>query len=115
MRYVANLSHGPNWLPGRTVHHQGQPIVDHLAAMGRRYDEGSLLLGGPFLDGHHGIAVLEARDRDHATEIMDSDPAVVAGVLVYELDELTAYFDAFAGVRTTESVQELGEQAAARA
>jgi uncharacterized protein YciI len=97
------------------VHHQGQPIVDHLEAMGRRYDEGSLLLGGPFLDGHHGLAVLEVRDREHATEIMDSDPAIVAGVLVYELDELTAYFDAFAGVRTSASVQELGEQAAARA
>jgi hypothetical protein len=54
------------------------------------------LLGGPF-DRSGGIAVLRARDQAAAQSLMDADPAVMAGVMVFELFELTAYFDAFAG------------------
>ena len=97
MIYVALIHPGPNWKPG-SVYDQGAPIADHLVAMGRRFDEGSLLLGGPF-DRDGGIAVLDVEDRAAANTLMDADPAVVAGVLVYEVYALTAYYDAFHGVR----------------
>jgi uncharacterized protein YciI len=64
--------------------------------MRQRFAEGSLLLGGPF-DRKGGIAVLRVTDEHAARAVMDVDPAVVAGVMVYELYELTAYFDAFTG------------------
>ena len=106
MRYVALISHGPRWRTGRSVFEQGPAMQDHLEAMRRRFDEGSLLLGGPF-DGKGGIAVLDAPDEDAAADVMDTDPGVVAGVLTYELHHLNAYFDAFAGVRAEETVAEL--------
>jgi uncharacterized protein YciI len=109
MRYIALFDHGPTWRPGRSVYEQGAPIIEHLTTMRDRYDAGSLLLGGPFAD-HGGIAVLDVPDEHAAIELLDTDPAVAAGVLTYTLRELIAYFDAYAGIRTDTSVAELATQ-----
>lgn len=110
MRVIAHISPGPYWIGGKTVYEQGAPIEAHLDAMRRRYDEGSVLLGGPYAVGIGGIAVLEVRDMDHAMAIMDADPGVVAGVLSYELRQHVNYFDAFMGVRTDRRAAELGRR-----
>ena len=109
MRFVALFGYGPNWQRGRTVYDQGAPIDGHLASMRRRFDEGALLLGGPFDDGG-GIAVVEADNEATATQLLESDPAVEAGVLSYRLHRLHAYFDAFAAVRVEVSVADLAAQ-----
>jgi hypothetical protein len=77
--------------------------------MCRRFDEGALLLGGPFDDGG-GIAVIEAADEMAAENLLEADPAVAAGVLSYRMHRLHAYFDAFASVRTDLSVGHLALQ-----
>ena len=109
MRFVALFGHGPNWQRGKTVYDQGAPIEGHLVSMRRRFDEGTLLLGGPFDEGG-GIAVVEAVSEATAAQLLDSDPAVEAGVLSYQLHRLHAYFDAFASVRAEVSVAELAAQ-----
>ena len=109
MRFVTLFGYGPSWQQGKTVYEQGAPVEGHLESMRRRFDEGALLLGGPFDDGG-GIAVLEAADQDAAAKLLDADPAVVAGVLTYRLHRLHAYFDAFASVRTDRSVAHLAQQ-----
>jgi uncharacterized protein YciI len=111
MRFIAMLTHGPAWQPGRTVYQQGPPIQRHLEAMRRRFDQGELLLGGPFRQIDGGIAVLDVADAAAAQSLLDADPAVQAGVLEYEVIELIAYFDAYDGVRTDTDVIQLGEQA----
>ena len=55
MKYIALIDHGPNWLPGKTVH----DVPDELSARA----------------------------------IMDADPAVMAGVMTYEIKTLRVYFD----------------------
>ncbi len=100
MRYVALLTYGPNWKTGRPIERQGEAIGQHLLAMQRLYDEGILLLGGPF-EHHGGIAVLEATDEATAAAVMAADPAVIAGVLDYELQHLVTYFDAYVGTRAS--------------
>ena len=108
MRCIALISHGPAWLAGRSVYEQG-PVVDaHLAAMCRRFDEGSLLLGGPYASHTGGIAVLDVADFDAARRLMDADPGVAAEVMTYRLETVVAYFDAFTGERTTATASELG-------
>src|SRR3954451_16952042 len=82
-KYGALIGHGPRWIPGRSVYEQGQPVEDHLVAMRAQYDAGVLQLGGPFERGG-GIAVLDVEDEDAARAVMDADPAVRAGVMVYE-------------------------------
>src|SRR5687767_3098091 len=109
MRFVAMFSHGPSWKIGKTVYQQGEPIDGHLRSMRQRFDEGVLLLGGPFEDGG-GIAVIEAPDDREAAALLDRDPAVMAGVLSYRLHRLHVYFDAFASVRTEVSVAALALQ-----
>ena len=111
MRFVTVFGYGPNWQQGKTVYEQGTAIDGHLESMRRRFNEGALLLGGPFDDGG-GIAVLEAPDETAARNLMDVDPAVAAGVLTYRLHRLHAYFDAFASVRTDLSVARLAQQRA---
>jgi uncharacterized protein YciI len=117
MRYVALIGHGPRWQSGKPVWEQGRPIQEHLGTMRDRYDEGHLLLGGPFIGGPGGssriggIAVLDVEDEAAAVTLMEADPGVQAGVLVYELHAMRPYFDAFTHTRTERSVTEL--QAAA--
>ena len=94
-KYVALIARGPRWLEGRSVYEQGKPVADHLAAMRTLYDAGVLQLGGPF-DHGGGIAVLDVGDETAARAVMDADPAVQAGVMVYELRALRPVFDAAA-------------------
>jgi uncharacterized protein YciI len=102
-KYVALIGHGPRWHEGKSVYEQGKPVEDHLVAMRGHYDEGILQLGGPF-DHGGGIAVLNVRDEPAARAVMDADPAVRAGVMVYELRALRPVFDRAGDVRTGGSV-----------
>lgn len=113
MRYVALLTPGPAWVAGRTVYDQGPVIQRHLEAMRARYDAGELLLGGPFTSGEQGIAVLDVVDESSAAALLDADPAVEAGVLVYDLTAVRAYFDAYDGTRTDARVDQLDPAGAA--
>src|SRR6478609_8638574 len=97
-KYVALIGHGPEWLEGKSVYEQGKPVEDHLVAMRCQYDAGVLLLGGPF-DHGGGIAVLDVEDESAARAVMDADPAVQAGVMVYEIRALRPIFDAASGLR----------------
>ena len=110
MRCIALIQHGPNWVRGKDVYRQGPVIGQHLAAMRGRYDEGSLLIGGPFHSGSGGVAVLDVEDESEARRIMDSDPAVLAGVMTYRLESVVCYFDAHTGTRTASTADELASE-----
>lgn len=107
MIYVTIIGHGPHWVPGRSVYEQDRAVVQaHLESMRRRFEDGTLLLGGPF-DRAGGLAVWNAEDRHHARSLIEADPGVVAGVMTYELYELTAYFDRFTGHSAVGDVADL--------
>jgi uncharacterized protein YciI len=98
MRYVAILNAGRAWIEGKGVQEQDRAVMlAHLHAMRRRYDEGSVLFGGPFRTGDGGIVLIEAPSRPDARSIMDEDPAVSAGVMDYTLFEVRPFFDVIAG------------------
>lgn len=99
MRCIALIEHGPACIAGRSAYDHGPAVEAHLASMGRRFDEGSLLLGGPFASHSGGVAVLDVPDLDTARRLMDTDPAVAAGVMTYRLETVLTYFDAFVGER----------------
>lgn len=112
MIYVTFIGHGPKWIPGSSVYEQDRTVIEaHLSSMRRRFEEGTLLLGGPF-DRAGGIAVWDAEDVDHARRLIEADPAVVAEVMSYELYALTAYFDAFAHHAVDGDVADLARAAA---
>ena len=103
MRVIAHIAPGQAWLKGRSVYEQGEPVGAHLRYMRARFEDGSLLLGGPARDGLSGLAVLEVDDLEAAEGFAAADPGVVANVLTYDIHELVPFFDAFTDPRVEQA------------
>lgn len=109
-RYIAFIDKGPCWVEGKSLFQQGAPVEGHLMAMRAKFDAGEVLMGGPFDQGG-GIAVLDVPDEAAARELMEADPAVRDGVMVYEIRSLRPIFDKIAGIRTEGTASQLGRRA----
>jgi uncharacterized protein YciI len=59
----------------------------HLANMGKMHDDKKLVLAGPFLDESPlaGIFIFDVATHEEANKLASSDPAVIAGRLIYEI------------------------------
>ncbi len=98
MRFIALLNAGPAWAEGKSAWEQDRAVMHaHLKAMRAKYDEGAVLFGGPFRFDEGGIVLIEAKSRLDAKAMLDADPAVVEGILEYDLLEVRPYFDAISG------------------
>jgi uncharacterized protein len=97
MRYVSIMALGPHW---ETSGNDGsRDVVNraHYDYMKNLYDQGTLILGGPFKRAAGGIHILECPTKAAAEELLAGDPGVKAGMFTFELRELFTMFDAFAG------------------
>jgi len=88
--YVYLLKKGPTWSPDET------PEIDtlqkaHLANMKRLANMGKLAINGPLLDSFatsgeiRGIGALKTNSMQEAQELINTDPMVKVGRLVFEL------------------------------
>jgi len=50
--------------------------MDHL------FEQGRIVLGGPFADYSRVLLVVQARDRDEASELFRDDPWTSGGILL---------------------------------
>ncbi len=55
-------------------------VEEHFEYLKNLHAKGRLILAGRCQDGPLGIVVFEAEDEKAAAEIMQNDPAVVAGI-----------------------------------
>jgi uncharacterized protein YciI len=62
-----------------------QAVDDHFDRLKKAFEEGTVHLAGPALDGEFGLVVFDADDEDAARRFMTEDPAVQAGVMSAEL------------------------------
>jgi uncharacterized protein YciI len=86
LRQVVFHSPGPNWKAG--VDFREQPgVMEHVQHYARLHEKGKLLLGGPFTDVDSGGMMIAAEGvtREELEEFAASDPAVVAGLLNFEV------------------------------
>jgi uncharacterized protein YciI len=74
---------GPSFRTGKPL--KEQDLKEHGNYMLDLYAQGALLSAGPFLDESGGAVILNAPDQAAATAITTSDPAVRAGVFIYQL------------------------------
>ena len=74
---------GPAWLAGKPVWEQ--PLKEHAKYMLSLYVKGSMKLAGPLTDNAGGAVVLAVADESEAKAIVTEDPAVKAGIFVYEM------------------------------
>lgn len=59
----------------------------HLANIQRLSDEGKLIVAGPFLDDKdlRGIFIFDVETEAEVKELVETDPAIIAGRLRYEI------------------------------
>ncbi|MBI1780994.1 MAG: hypothetical protein HYR66_06450 [Sphingobacteriales bacterium] len=59
----------------------------HLANIGRLYKEGKLKVAGPFGDDGNwrGIFIFDCETEEEVKKLLDTDPAIAAGRLAYEI------------------------------
>jgi uncharacterized protein YciI len=74
---------GPAWEKG--VPTREQPLWDeHAVFMDRLFDEGRIVLAGPYGEEGRALVVMNLRDAAEAEELFHEDPWVKAGILVSE-------------------------------
>ena len=84
--YVGFLYKGPSWSPQETE--ESRKLQEaHLANIQRLAKEGRLVIAGPFLDGGdlRGLYVFRVASEEEAKSLVETDPAVRAGRLRFEL------------------------------
>ncbi len=86
IRYVVFHRQGPNWLPGKTLFDQ-PGVQEHVAHYSKVLEAGQLALGGPHLDATGGGMMIPAAgvSEEDVRGFAAADPAVVSGVLDYEV------------------------------
>ncbi len=85
---------GPAWVPGKTV--REQPYWDeHAAFMDPLFDNGMVVLGGPFADATGSLVVVEAENEQEVTNIFMRDPFLTHGIFALNrLKQWTLFLDA---------------------
>src|SRR6267378_2525022 len=97
MRYISIMSLGPNWENSEQEGSRDTTNRAHYNHMKNLYDQGTLVLGGPFKRAPGGIHVLECSSKAAAEDLLAGDPGVKAGLFTFEVRELFTMFDALAG------------------
>lgn len=70
---------------------RGRIFAGHFANMGRLAEEGKLVMAGPFDDPEgvlRGMFVFDVTTIEEARSLVESDPAVKAGIFRYEMTKL---------------------------
>lgn len=53
----------------------------HFLYLKQKLSEGKLILAGPVTNGDFGVSILEVESEEEARDIMNNDPAVIAGIM----------------------------------
>jgi uncharacterized protein YciI len=75
---------GPAWVPGKTV--REQPYwAEHATFMDRLFENGMVVLGGPFADATGSLLIVEAENEHEVADVFAHDPFVVHDIFVLSL------------------------------
>ena len=79
--FIILWGHGQAWVAGKTV--REQPYwEEHATFMDRLFENGMVLLGGPFADTTGSLVVVEAETENEVAEVFAQDPFVTHDIFV---------------------------------
>jgi uncharacterized protein YciI len=81
--FLVVYSPGANWRAGKPL--KEQDLKEHGKYMLHLYVQGTLIQAGGFRDDSGGAVLFRADDMAAAKSIVENDPAVRAGIFVYQL------------------------------
>ena len=82
--FVILWAPGPAWVAGKPV--RNQPYwTEHADFMDRLFENGTVVLGGPFADATGSLVIVEAESEDEVADLFAGDPFVVHGIFVRSL------------------------------
>jgi uncharacterized protein YciI len=84
---------GPSWVPGVATRQQAL-WDEHAAFMDGLFEQGRIVLAGPYADLSRVLIIVEARDVTEASALLRDDPWEEAGILVpSDVVEWTVFLD----------------------
>jgi uncharacterized protein len=94
--FAVTIASGTKWVDGLGA--REQPLWDeHATFMDRLFDDGHVLLGGPFADGSGALVIVEMETDNPARvrAVFEADPWVTGGVrTVAEVKHWQIFLDA---------------------
>jgi uncharacterized protein len=89
--FVLTHAPGPAWDHAKGF--RDQPGLEHhLGYMQGFFDQGKIVLGGPFLDNSGGMMIFDLATLDEAQAIASADPTVKSGLLTVTVKPWLAAF-----------------------
>jgi uncharacterized protein YciI len=74
--FVILWAPGAAWAPGKTVREQAY-WDEHAEFMDQLFEDGTVIMGGPFSDGTGSLVIVEAENIDEVATLFAKDPFVV--------------------------------------
>ena len=74
--FVILWAPGVAWTAGKTVREQAY-WDEHAEFMDRLFENGTVIMGGPFSDGTGSLVIVEAEEMNEVSSLFANDPFVV--------------------------------------
>ena len=74
--FVIQWAPGAAWDTGKTVREQAY-WDEHAEFMDRLFENGTVILGGPFSDGTGSLVIVEAEEMSEVATMIANDPFVI--------------------------------------
>lgn len=92
--FLTMFTPGTSWVAGKTS--REQPCwTEHAAFMDALFDNGTVIMGGPFADYSNILVIVEASDENSVRDLFKRDPFIVQGILhLTNVHEWLVFLDA---------------------
>ena len=92
--FILHFKPGPSWAPGKTSREQ-QYWSEHAIFMDKLFEEGVVIMGGPYTDYSKIMLIVEANDESEIVNIFKNDPFILKSIFVLEsITEWQIHLDA---------------------
>lgn len=92
--FVIVWAPGAAWTAGKTVREQAY-WDEHAAYIDRLFENGTVILGGPFSDGTGSLVIVEAEEISEVLTLIANDPFVVHQIFaLQDLKQWQLFLDA---------------------